>query len=225
VHVLSRHDSVGAIRVLDCVSVAATLLCGLLLAGCATEPPHRYADVPEATATQNSVSCTGPAISRSETLRVGDSLTLGFSDRINPPFGTVRISQDGTITLFWNQTFIAAGKTPSELEREIRARYAPGLPSRDGHITIIAASGPGYYYFVRGEVQSEGRYHYSGPATVLKTIAFAGGFTDFAKKSKVRLIRPDGSKSTIDCAKATEHPELDLAVSPGDIIFVPRRIL
>jgi protein involved in polysaccharide export with SLBB domain len=60
---------------------------------------------------------------------------------------------------------------------------------------------------------------------VLEAIITAGGFTDFANRRKVQLVRAkDGSTVTLDCNKARGNPELDLPVNPGDKIIVPRNV-
>ena len=59
---------------------------------------------------------------------------------------------------------------------------------------------------------------------MLKAIASAGGFTDFANKKKVKLTRVDGRTQTVNCVKALDNPSLDLEVYPGDKIHVPRRL-
>jgi protein involved in polysaccharide export with SLBB domain len=72
-------------------------------------------------------------------------------------------------------------------------------------------------------VRQSGRQEYLGPTTVLKAIASAGDFTDFASRRKVRLNRKDGSWQIVDCVKAAQNPSLDLPVFPGDKIDVPQR--
>ena len=61
-------------------------------------------------------------------LRPRDILAISFGDS---PEATqlpeVTIKEDGTITLPLHQTFTAAGKTPRQLEKEIRGRYVPRL--------------------------------------------------------------------------------------------------
>jgi protein involved in polysaccharide export with SLBB domain len=62
---------------------------------------------------------------------------------------------------------------------------------------------------------------------VSKAIAAAGGFTDFANKRSVKLIRRDGRSQKVNYNKALAHPEqpeLDPTVFPDDKIHVPRRI-
>ena len=65
----------------------------------------------------------------------------------------------------------------------------------------------------------------SSRITVLKAIASAGGFTDFANKKKVKLTRVDGRTVYRQLRQgAGRDPELDLEVYPGDKIYVPRKL-
>jgi protein involved in polysaccharide export with SLBB domain len=158
----------------------------------------------------------------SDLLRVGDSLTITFLDLpiSVPPFDR-SIKEDGSITLLLNQPFQAAGKTIGELEKEIRERYVTNYYK---YLTVTVRP-LGQYYSVKGEVRSPNRYLYPGPMTVLKAIASAGDFTDFARKRKVKLYRTNGRIETEDCVKALQNPRLDLPVYPGDWINVSRRTL
>lgn len=158
----------------------------------------------------------------SEILRVGDSMTITFADTVTPilPFD-VTIKEDGAITLMQNQTFTAAGKTPGQLEKEIRERY---VPKYFVNLTVTIKTQE-RFYFVDGEVKSPSKYVYSSGMTVLKAIASAGGFTDYANKKKVKLTRQDNTTQTINCVKAVSNPRLDVEVLPGDKILVPRTIL
>jgi polysaccharide export outer membrane protein len=165
----------------------------------------------------------GAAGSSAEVLRVGDSLTISFSDLPNPiPAFQVKIKEDGTITLMLNQTFTAAGKARGDLEKEIRDRY---VPKYFQYMTvIITMETQTLFYYLNGEVKAPARQVYVSRITVLKAIASAGGFTDFANKRKVKLTRLDGRKVTINCIKALDDPSLDLEVYPGDTIYVPRKL-
>jgi protein involved in polysaccharide export with SLBB domain len=171
-------------------------------------------------------STTGPEGSglEPEVFRAGDALTINFTDLPNPvpPFQT-KIKEDGTITLLQNLTFTAAGKTRGDLEKEIRNGYVPRYYQ---YMTVtITREAQTLFYYVDGEVKTPNRQIYVSRITVLKAIASAGGFTDFASKKKVKLIRLDGRKATINCIKAIDIPTLDLEVYPGDKIYVPRKLL
>ena len=211
------------------------MACGLVLgalclAGCRTHPSEQQtAESPDGVATTTAASpATAPVPTNSsgvepEVLRVGDSLTVTFADTPNtiPPFQD-KIKEDGTITLALNQTFNADGKTRGELEKEIRVRYVPDYFK---YLTVTVTPDVNTrWYYVDGEVRAPNRQIYNSRITVLRAIASAGGFTDFANKKKVRLTRVDGRTQIVNCVKALTNPSLDLEVYPGDKIHVPRKI-
>jgi polysaccharide export outer membrane protein len=158
-----------------------------------------------------------------EIIRPGDTLTVAFTDlpTLMAPVDE-NVKEDGTITLIHNQTFKCAGRTVGEIEKEVRARYVPDF-YQNMTVSVKHLSSTRFYY-VGGEVKLPGRQVYLGPITVSKAIQTAGDFTDFAKKTAVKLTRVNGSVQTINCKKALVDPKLDPEVSPGDKITVPRRI-
>ena len=88
------------------------------------------------------------------------------------------------------------------------------MPDYYKRLTVIVTTDRRVYY-VRGQVRSSGRQEYIGPTTVLKAIASAGDFTDFADRKKVHLTRTDGKRITVDCIKAAKDSTYDLPVFPG----------
>jgi protein involved in polysaccharide export with SLBB domain len=224
--------------------VCGVILGGLILVGCRTQPAaQHFAEVPPgvtSTSTANSapviapvsvpvVSSAGnPAVTNSggpepEVFRVGDSLTVTFTDTPTQfaPFEE-KIKEDGTITLLQNMSFTAAGMTPGDLAKEIRKRYVPDYYK---YMTVtVKQPDSTRWYYVEGEVKGTSRQIYNSRITLLKAITSAGGFTDFANKKKVTLTRVDGRTMTVNCVKARSNPKLDPEVYPGDRIFVPRRI-
>jgi polysaccharide export outer membrane protein len=210
-------------------TVCGLVFGGLCLAGCRNHSPRQQP--PESPAGVVSTTPASPAAAAAtnsvglepEVLRVGDSLTVTFTDTPTtiPPFQQ-KIKGDGTITLALNQTFKADGKTVGDLEKEIRAFYVPDYYK---YLTVTVAPDVNTrWYYVDGEVKQPSRQIYTSRITVLKAIATAGGFTDFANKKKVRLTRVDGRTQIINCVKALTNPRLDLEVYPGDKINVPRKL-
>jgi protein involved in polysaccharide export with SLBB domain len=204
-NLLKSNPGIGALA-------AAALATALWVTGC--QPLETGGSV-----TNRHVS--SPVNTASDILNIGDPITVVFSDlpMVIPPFEE-RVKTDGTITLLNNQTFVAAGKSRGELEKEIRVRY---VPSYYVNLTVTVKAAE-RFYFVDGEVKVPNRYAVSGETTVLKAIASAGGFTDFAKKSRVRITRSGGQTFTVDGEAAQENPSLDLPVYSGDKIYVPRRL-
>ncbi len=157
-----------------------------------------------------------------DSLHAGDVLTIDFSDMpvvVMPR--EERIKEDGTINLMEGKTFVAAGKTRSQLENEIHDFYVPRYYLK---MTVsIRQKEQTQFYYVRGEVRIPNRQIYISRIHLLQAIASAGDFTDFARKKAVLLTRADGRKLTINCIKARKDPTLNVEILPGDIIDVPRR--
>jgi protein involved in polysaccharide export with SLBB domain len=199
-------------------AVCGLLAVGFFLAGCHSHPSKRGSG-----ATPGAAGSAGGGIPEPEVFRVGDSVTVLFVDlpTLVPPF-EAKIKEDGTVTLLLNQTFTFVGKTPGELEKEIRACYVPRYYQ---YMTVtVRRERQTLFYYVDGEVRAPARQVYIERTTVLKAIASAGGFTDFAKKRGVKLTRLDGRKLTINCVKAIDEPSLDVEIYPGDKIYVPRKL-
>ncbi|NBV20498.1 MAG: polysaccharide export protein [Proteobacteria bacterium] len=153
-------------------------------------------------------------------LRVGEKIQVILADIPGGPMvADPVISEDGKITLHLDQSFVAAGKTRSKLEAEIRARYVPNYYTK---ITVTVKQDERFVY-VGGFVKLPNRYPYTPGLTVLKAIAAAGDFSEFGDKTKVTITRTGDLKETMDCKAAIDNPSLDRALFPGDRIYVPRR--
>lgn len=75
---------------------------------------------------------------------------------------------------------------------------------------------------INGEVKVPSRAAYNDGMTLLDAIASAGGFTDWADKGKVRLLRA-GKTTSHDVRKISQNPELDIVLRPDDKIIVIHR--
>lgn len=215
------------------VAVVGLLVAGLFIAGCKSGTEDAaFTQLPgyagASSAQGGTISNTSPARplgnDTMDAIRAGDTLRISFSDLpviVQSPFEE-RVKDDGTITLLENQTFTAGGKTRGQLEKEIHARYVPDYYKK---MTVsVLPKSETQFYFVGGEVRLPSRQVYLSRTTVLKAIASAGGFTDFASKGNVTLTRVDGRSVKVNCKKAQTDPRLDLELFPGDKIWVPRRI-
>src|SRR5262245_58564755 len=163
----------------------------------------------------------GESLGASSMLRAGDTIVISFSDLPAPgilPI-TTELGADGKITLPFNITVQAIGKTTRQLEQEIRSEY---VPKYYRYLTVTAKTEMRFFH-VGGEVKLPSAVPYRGKTSVLRAVEAAGGFTDYARRSKVLLTRSNGEKHTIDANKARENLNKDLEVYPGDYIYVPRR--
>ena len=204
----------------------------LLWWGCATDHSSGSPDSP-GEPTQHSAGVatdSAPAVTNStpdsvrETLHVGDAITVSFlMDQINKiEDHKENIKEDGTITLHLINTVTAVGKTASELQKEIQAKYVPAFYKR---LTVIVKT-EGRFYTVGGEVRRPDKFGYITGLTLLGAIQAAGDFTDFANRTKVQIHRTNGQKITVNCKKVIKDPQkYDVLISPGDVIHVPKKFL
>jgi len=170
------------------------------------------------------VASNAPIVGASSKLGVGDLLTINFSDV--PPDSMPReqqhrIGDDGLITLPFNVQVQAAGKTPTQLQKEIRNAY---VPYWFVNLTVIV-KGQDRYVYVDGEVKVPNRIFHIDGLTVLRAISTSGGFTDFANKKNIEVRRAIGGKTEkVDWNKARKNPKLDLPLYVNDQIYVHRGI-
>jgi protein involved in polysaccharide export with SLBB domain len=163
-----------------------------------------------------------PNVMTSGVLRVGDLVRVSLLDIPQPPQPVeIRIPDDGRITLPYNITVDARGKTVSQLQEEIRKLYVPAYFVR---LTVNIKTEERFYY-VGGEVRVPSRQPYTGEMTVLRAIDTAGGFTDFANRRKIELRRANGEVHNINSDDARKNSKLDLIVYPNDQITVRKRVL
>jgi protein involved in polysaccharide export with SLBB domain len=204
----------------------ALLLVGILLMGCQSPKDNLQFNALNPGVTPSTADLTNnappPADPTGTILHVNEAITVSFADTPTPilPMEDT-IKEDGSITLIYHEKFQAAGKTVGALQEEIRERY---VPQYFKYLTPSIKTGDRFYN-VGGEVRAPGRQAYVTTMTVLRAIDTGGGFTDFAAKTRVKLTRAGGKKViNVNCVKARSHPELDLEVFPGDIVYVPKRI-
>ncbi|MBI4473582.1 MAG: polysaccharide biosynthesis/export family protein [Acidobacteria bacterium] len=100
----------------------------------------------------------------------------------------VVVRPDGKISLPLVGELIASGKTSVELQNEIGERLTPffetGLV-----VNVIVKEVNSAKISVLGEVKNPGVYKIKDRATVIDAIADAGGFTEYAKRDNVVVIR------------------------------------
>jgi polysaccharide export outer membrane protein len=153
-------------------------------------------------------------------LNIGDSVTVtlsGLPDPIDPHADTIK--EDGTITMPDVGDVQAAGKTPGELQKAIHDLYVPKIYT---HVTVAVTIGDRVYY-VDGEVKQPQRLLYVGETTVTKGIAAAGGFSEFADRSEVWLVRGK-HRLKVNYNDVFNDPSKDPLVYPGDEIVVSRKL-
>jgi polysaccharide biosynthesis/export protein len=134
----------------------------------------------------------------------------------------VPVRPDGMISLPLLNDVPAAGRTPLELRQQLVKRLAEFVPSPE--VSVIVTEVRSFKVSVLGQVNKPGRYDLKNRATVLDVLAMAGGFTEFASRSKITVLRNDGRAARrlpFNYDKVSEGSQSNLQVRPGDVVLVP----
>jgi polysaccharide export outer membrane protein len=163
-------------------------------------------------------------------LHTGDSLLLEY--RLSPELNqTAMIAPDGYVDLNVAGSVKIAGLTLQEAHDLIVQRASERLNQPELKLELKDFQRP--YVMVAGQVQSPGKIEMREDMTALQAVMLAGGFRDTAKESKIVVFRRISQGS--DMAEVRElnlhkihktiQLEKDMALEPGDILYVPNNAL
>lgn len=159
-----------------------------------------------------------PATTSSAQLRPGDSLAVSLQSVPDPSTNSVQIDEQGVISLPYIGNLVAAGTTTGELAQRIRETYIEGKIYKVVDVSVTVTE---RYVYVGGEVTRPGRIIWTPDLTLTKAIQSAGGFTLYARESRVTLAR-DQAAYDLNVTLAQKNPAQDVFLMPGDSIQVPR---
>ncbi|NVM78347.1 polysaccharide export outer membrane protein [Duganella sp. SG902] len=192
-------------RALICLSLA-------LLAGCA----HRVSlDEPAATPLQGDY-------------QIGAGDTVNINVWRNPEVSlSVPVRPDGKITTPLVEDLQAAGKTSTELARDIEKALSKYI--QQPMVTVIVTSFVGPYsqqIRVIGQAARPQALPYRQGMSLMDVLIAVGGITDFAAGNKANIIRVvDGKRQTVPVRLRDLLRDGDIsanvAVLPGDILVIP----
>jgi len=191
----------------------ATLLAmslAFFLAGCASDNATPVAS------TGANPQVAAPALNAQ--LRPGDTMTISLLGIPEPITAGVQIDEQGIIRLQYIGAVTAAGLTTSELSARIRDAY---IQKKYYTAIDVSVNVTERYVYIGGEVQRPGRIPWSPDLTLSKAVQSAGGFTLYAKESRVTITR-DREAHDFDVKLAQKKPDQDPLLFPGDSIQVPR---
>ncbi len=136
----------------------------------------------------------------------------------------VSVRPDGKISLPLLQDIQAAGLTAAELKDVIKRDLKPYIGTPE--VTVIVQQINSWRIYVQGEVHNPGVYPIRSRTTLSQAISMVGGFTEFAKKSRIQIVRERGDKKEIipidyNLILNGKSPTQDIYLKPGDTIIVP----
>lgn len=136
----------------------------------------------------------------------------------------VKVRQDGKITFPLLDDIQAEGRRPVDVKNEIQERLAEfvKIPS----ITVTVKETGSQKIYILGEVQKKGEYLLTKEITMLQAVAMAGGFTEWASKKEILLIRRKEGENKIIRLNYQEiiegeNPGQNVPLKANDTIIVP----
>jgi polysaccharide export outer membrane protein len=171
-----------------------------------------------------------PAASRYETpveagYRIGPEDVVQVSVWNNEAMSrTAPIRPDGKISLPLLNDVEAAGLTPMELRDRLMQRLTEYMPHPE--VSVVVTEVRSFKVSVIGQVPKPDRYQLRSAATVMDVLAMAGGFTEFASRSRVVVIRASGDKTEripfdYEKVRSGDPSQANFQLRPGDIVLVP----
>ena len=134
----------------------------------------------------------------------------------------VKVRTDGRISLPLLDDVMAEGLTPIELKKKIEKKLSQFITSP--FVTVMVNEENNKFYMV-GEVNKVGEYDLTKDLTILQAIAIAGGFTEWANKDNIILLRyKDGKeiryKINYKDIVSGKAPEQNYFIQRNDTIIV-----
>ena len=144
--------------------------------------------------------------------------------------GEVPVRPDGNISAPLIEDVAAAGKTPTELARDIEKRLAEFIRTPQVNVIVVNFQGTGVDQIkVVGAAANPRALPYRSEMTLLDVMIEVGGLTEFAAGNRARVIRVENGKQTeipvrIKDLLTRGRMEYNLKMKPGDVVVVPESI-
>jgi polysaccharide export outer membrane protein len=145
----------------------------------------------------------------------------------------VVVRPDGMISMPLIGEVEVSGRTAKELAKQIADRLKEYKENPSVSVKVKEVNS--YYVYVIGEAMKPGKYQLKSHATVLQAIAVAGGFTTYAARNRMKVLRTvitsDGTPK--DFRIPAPYDDLvsgngairDFVLKTGDVLVVPNRTL
>jgi polysaccharide export outer membrane protein len=201
-------------RLCGVAACAALISAALSAGGCASAsgtsgiPVEQYSD-------------DTPAVPAEYIISSGDIVSIQVWDQ--PQMSAkVRVRSDGRISLPFVNDMEAEGKTPTKLASDIEATLKSVVLTPK--VTVVVEDSKPPTISVIGEVAKPGLQSLERDSGVASALAAAGGFTNFAHRDRIYVIRgkPKAVRIHFTYKALTEGtgPASAFRLRPGDIVVV-----
>jgi polysaccharide export outer membrane protein len=136
----------------------------------------------------------------------------------------VLVRPDGGISMPLAGDIQVSGRTPLEVQDEVRTRLSRFI--QNAEVTVAVEKISGYNIFVMGQVESPGQFRLGRYVDVVQALTLAGGFTPYANNQSIQILRrQDGGEVTFDfdfrSISRGQNLQQNIILQSGDVVLVP----
>lgn len=136
----------------------------------------------------------------------------------------VPVRPDGKITLPLIDDVSAVGLTPAQLKEILTERWKSYITGPE--VSVIVTQVNSLKVYMVGEVAKPGILQLKSRTRLLQALSLAGGFTSYADRSKIVVMRNNGSGETrmeFNYKKilSGDRPQDNIFLQAGDTVIVP----
>ena len=135
---------------------------------------------------------------------------------------SVPVRMDGKISLPVVNDVQAAGMTPLQLKEALTKQLKEFVDNPE--VSVIVMEANSFKVYVSGEVRTQGVIRLKTETTILEIIPLAGGFTEWADKSDITIIRKENGKEMrikANYNRIVRGKDPAVKLKAGDVIVVP----
>lgn len=132
-----------------------------------------------------------------------------------------RVRPDGKIVVPMAGEFVARGKKPSELAKEIEAKLKGVLVTPV--VTVSVEQSAQITVSVVGQVRNAGAFQMDPGSSVLHALASAGGLSDYASEDKIFVLRrslPQRVRFRFADLRNGDKSSIGFGLQAGDVVVV-----
>lgn len=158
-----------------------------------------------------------PALASDYRLRFGDAINVTVVDHPELSVASQPIRPDGRISLPLVPEYSASGKSINETTQDLANAYKHYLANPQ--LSVSIAHFRPLRVTILGQVQHPGTYDFEDVPSVVGAIATAGGLTERAERSAIKVIAPQASQ-TYNLNSLLKEPASIPVLADGAIIEV-----
>lgn len=136
----------------------------------------------------------------------------------------VLVRPDGGVSFPLVGDIQVSGRTPLEVQNEIKSRLDRFIP--DAEVTVSVTKISGYTIFVVGEVKEPGQFTLGRYVDVVQALTLAGSLTPYANSDNIKILRRVAGQEKVfkfDYGDIQRGKNLsqNIILQSGDVVVVP----